>query len=175
MRAALGEPDRVQRVQSSERFEEYGAGPDDPPTSMMVEMNAAHYVYDELGLVLRTRKVEGPEAFEGTPRDVDLEILWIFFDHERRFTSREMPPVVPGRRGTCTLAIDGHVLDPSADVVPAGVTYQTDAFEVLGRSFGPTSVGARIDSIYAFDPRPAVQLYLDEASTRRPSYAEIRL
>ncbi len=170
LRKALGRPDRVEDVSSRERYEEFG-GDGSPPSSQMVDVTTRYYVYDELGLVLRT---EGSSVRRGKARP-DPVMLLLFFPHPRRFTNTAAPAVVPRRRGGCALAFDGRVLDSTVDMIPAGTTYDTDAFEVLGRTFGPTSIATKIDSAYSWEPDPAVQIYLDDETTRRPSYAQIHL
>lgn len=167
LRAVLGEPDRVEQEHRRQRYERWGVGPDAPPHSTMIDVTDWHYVYDELGLVFRTRN--GKRSRDEQPTE-----LLLFFTHERRFTSTKAPAAVPRRRGGCALVIDGQHVDPSLDLIPTGVDYRTDDFDLFGRDFGSTSVAAQIDSVYAYDDRPAIRIYLDAAKTRRPSYAEIR-
>lgn len=163
LRELLGEPDRVEVVRSRQRYEEFGAGPDDPPTSMMIDVEDRHIVYDDRGLVFRTRGAGEPE------------VMLLFFEPERSFTNTAPPDVVPLRRGGCELEIRGVRLDPEADVVPSGVDYRTRGIVVHGRHFGATSIATEIDGLYSEDGRPYLRLYLDGPRTRRPSYAEILL
>lgn len=170
LRPILGEPDRIETVRSRQRYEEFGKRRGGSPTSTLVDVTDRHLVYDELGLVVRTHARGRP----GGSVTGDPVVLLVFLPPARSFTNTAAPSVVPKERGGCVLGLRGRWLDPEADLVPEGVGYRTDSLAVLGRDFGPTSIGGEIDGLYSKSGSPWVRIYLDDPSTQRASYLEIR-
>lgn len=166
LRAVLGPPDRVLRDARDEDYEEF-AGGGMAPTSTRVPVTDHAYVYDRRGLVFVTRN----GAFGADPTPVQL---LVFLAHPRQFDNTATPMAAPRARGRCTLAINGHPIDPEADLRPRGVTYRTEAATIFGVTVGFASIATAIDRIYATSGKRSLTIYLDAAATGRASYVEIR-
>jgi hypothetical protein len=163
----LGAPDRVERVEAQQGYEESGAMPDDPWTSDLVTVTDLHYVYDRRGLVFRTRN--GPWRLDEDP----VEML-VFFANPLVFDHDAPPDVTPADRGACRLEINGVAVDPTRDARPPGISYQTEEVPLYGTTFAPTSTATQIDSLYTTGGVRGVRLYLDAPATGRPAYAVIQ-
>lgn len=163
--AILGAPDRVETTETRERYEEHGHG-DVEPTSTMVPVTHRHVVHDDRSLVLEQRSSAPTGAAEPDLR--------IFFPPERRFAHTERPAVAPRARGACAVTIDGHRLDPSADLVPDGTDPVRGEVALGGASFSVTSFAGVVDRIYLDTPGYRVSVFLDEPATQRAAYVELR-
>ncbi|MBK9032950.1 MAG: hypothetical protein IPL61_17035 [Myxococcales bacterium] len=166
MRAALGEPDRIERVTHAERYEEYGAG-DMPSTSDLVPITDTHYVYARHGLVFATQ--HGAFADDATPA-----LVRVFFAHPRVFDNIAAPAVVPSAGGHCAVTINGVRLDPEVDLRPAGASSRTARVTIFGTGFGLTSIASVIDTLYTSAGARAVHIFLDGPATGRAAYLEVR-
>ena len=167
LRRVLGEPDRVEKLEHTEFYEEFG---DDGAgwSSDEVPVTDFHHVYDARGLVFATRN----GAFGESDHP---ELMRIFFASPRLFDNTEAPEVVPVTRGVCRLELGGVLVDPDVDARPPGVDYRTDQFPLWGTDFGSTSIATVIDRVYTVDGAPYLMVFLDAPATGRPSYAELIL
>lgn len=163
LRKVLGEPDRIERVTSRQRYEEFGDG-ELPPTSELVEIADTHYVYDRYGLVFLTN---------GGNLGHTPTLVRVFFAHAREFDNTEAPAAIPDG-GRCAVTINGVALDPEVDLRPAGVTYQTARAPLFGTTFGFTSIATVIDRLYTDAGTRHVQIFLDAPATGRAAYLEVR-
>jgi hypothetical protein len=165
LRRVLGTPDRTEEIVSQQRYEERGLD-GEQGSSMMVEVTDVHHVYDARGIVFHT--VNGQSSSNQTP-----ERIRVFFASPRDFDNQEAPAVIPTTRGPCQVEVNGHAIDPGADLRPAGVDYRTDGFDLLGARFGATSYMTVIDGLYTQGASPYLYFFLDAPATGRPSYLEI--
>ena len=159
----LGKPGRTEQLKSMERYEEYG-GPNGN-TSDMVEVENHFMIYDDLGLVFRTRN-----GF--MDRSKDPEVMFIYTKNKRSFDNRVICEKEPSSRFAGTIMINGEKPPLDKTFLPAEANYQTETLTLFKRNFGLTSYATQVDGIYSYSS-PVTSIYLDNANSRKASVIAI--
>jgi hypothetical protein len=131
----------------------------------MIDVTDYYYLYDKLGIMFCTNN--------GKSEDKEPVRMVVFFRQKRTFTNSKEYPFVPDNAFKGTLLINRDTLFPERKILPDGINYNTQSFELFGASFSPTSTLSIIDGIYAFKNDPAMRIYLDNEKDQKPAYIDI--
>jgi hypothetical protein len=153
--SAIGRPSRTITAPSRIRHERFGRNGSAPVSTMVTVVNT-HVVFDGLGLVFSTSN-SSPYVREKTP-----SVLYVVYRRDGA-AQLDRPAVMPHHGFAGVLRINGHRVSTAARaLIPSHIGYRTDRLSLLGTTFGTTSRGGQIDSIYAHGRR-AIRIFLDDA------------
>ena len=166
IKSILGKPDRVEKIKKLVRIEAWPYEKGGKRHSYLKERINYYYIYDKLGFMLKVDNKKS--SYNKNPN-----YLIIVYKNRREFNNKEKLKFLPKIKYKSSLRINEIIVNPDLPITNKEINFKTGKFLLFGRKFSPTSYAMMIDSIYAFERKPGIRIYLNNNRDKKVSYIEI--
>ena len=124
------------------------------------------YIYDSFGIIFSSDYSENSE-------NADISMMLIILSNTRSFD--DPFKFTTSNKYSGTIQINGVPLKPSQKILPDAIDAKIDKFFLFSTYFFQTSYSSLIDSIYSYNEKMTIKIYLNNEVDKKAAFILIKL